>query len=155
MNKHFAEVFDYVYPVVKEQLSHQQTVTRLYRNILRTNLDFSVTREQYISKCQATHDLFRENQHVPKTQAKGLIEEGLIWLRENVHPKPYTRNYMPGGSKYMRNPTPPVELQYHGEEIPEGAYTGTNTPMHLDSIPISIRPENQPHIPQPKRRPRQ
>ena len=62
-------------------------------------------------------------------------------LAEYEHPDPYVINYMPGGTSFMRNPTPHPSIQYPDGEIPVEAYTGTNTPMWPDGITTKWRPE--------------
>ncbi len=36
-----------------------------------------------------------------------------------THPDPYIQPYMPGGSLFMRNPAPPLDVVFEGH-IPEG-----------------------------------
>lgn len=48
-----------------------------------------------------------------------LLREAKERLIANTHPDPYLRNYMPGGSLFMRNPAPPLEALYP-DGIPEG-----------------------------------
>lgn len=145
MNKTFQQVYDFCYKRAKEEVTHKQRVTRLYRALLKNEQHWNIARENYMNRCQEIHDKFRETQFLSEEEGKALIQKGDAHLLSLRHPDPYKICWMPGGSKFMRNPTPPVELQYRGEEIPDSAYTGTNTPMHLDSIPISIRPIDQPY----------
>lgn len=41
---------------------------------------------------------------------KRLVREATERLVANTHPDPYIQPYMPGGSKFMRNPPPPFEV---------------------------------------------
>jgi len=52
------------------------------------------------------------------------LEAGEEELFKKSHPDRYIPAYMPGGSLFMRNPTPPKELVYpngvpEGEDFPE------------------------------------
>ena len=44
---------------------------------------------------------------------KRLVREAEEKLVEYTHPDPYVIPYMPGGSKFMRNPPPPFEVRHH------------------------------------------
>ena len=57
-----------------------------------------------------------------------------------AHPDNYVLPWMPGGSKFMRNPPPPPDVVYAFEKEPADARTGTNTPRWPDSVPITFRP---------------
>ena len=140
MNSAFKAVYEHAFPVVKEELSHQQRVTRLYRSSLKLLFHWAVKREVFLSEAEKIRAEFEANRNCSMPQAHFFIKEAEKKLIDNFHPDPYIIPWMPGGSKFMRNPTPPNEVVYRGEEIPKEAYTGTNTPIHLDSIPISIRP---------------
>lgn len=48
-----------------------------------------------------------------------LLREAKELLAAHVNPDPYIRNYMPGGSLFMRNPAPPLEALFP-DGIPEG-----------------------------------
>eukprot|EP00924_Labyrinthula_sp_SR-Ha-C_P016043 snap_masked-scaffold_4-processed-gene-17.33-mRNA-1 protein AED:0.00 eAED:0.00 QI:0/-1/0/1/-1/1/1/0/141 len=140
MNSSFRSVLKQSLEVAKEPLSHQQRVTRLYRAMLKNQFHWSVHRDVYIQECQKIHDGFRQLKDLPEKESLYYLEKYEAKLKDMAHPEPYIIPWMPGGSKFMRNPTPPPEVVYAGEEIPEDARTGTNTPIHLDSIPVTFRP---------------
>jgi len=121
-------------------LTHAQEVTRLYKESLKVLFAWTVDRRIFLDQA----DLLRARFDEPKTMAAGIaaLKAGKVELFDHTHPDMYCIPYMPGGSKFMRNPPPPLELVYNGKEnIPEGAYSGTNTPVWPDMIPISFRPK--------------
>ena len=66
---------------------------------------------------------------------KRLIREGYERLAYHQHPDPYIVPYMPGGTSFMRNPAPPLELVYP-DGIPEGVsrYESKHPQMKLNVI---------------------
>ena len=48
-----------------------------------------------------------------------LLREAKELLASHTNPDPYIRNYMPGGTLFMRNPAPPLEALFP-DGIPEG-----------------------------------
>lgn len=50
---------------------------------------------------------------VPRRAAARLLAEGEARLLEWTHPDPYEKPYMPGGSKFMRNPALPLDAVFH------------------------------------------
>ncbi|GBG34468.1 NADH dehydrogenase ubiquinone 1 beta subcomplex subunit 9 [Hondaea fermentalgiana] len=120
-------------------LTHKQRVTRLYRNSLRMLLSWCIDREVFYEesdKLRARFDAVKSLE-----AGKGAVDAGEAEFWEKLHPDPYSYIYMPGGTKFMRNPPPPPEIVYALEdEIPKEAYTGTNTPVWPDSVPITFRP---------------
>ena len=45
---------------------------------------------------------------------KRVIREAEKELERYTHPDPYVVPYMPGGSKFMRNPPPPLDVRFLG-----------------------------------------
>jgi hypothetical protein len=48
--------------------------------------------------------------HLFHSQAQNLLQAGEEKLVDFSHPDPYCMCWMPGGSKFMRNPPPPSEI---------------------------------------------
>lgn len=140
LNRSFREMKKWMTPVVKEDLTHTQEVTRLYRASLKSLFDVVYVRSAYLEEARKIRAEFESNRNLTVEQGRYYLEKGRERLKANKAVDPYIVPWMPGGTKFMRNPTPHPSLVYAGEEMPEDAFTGTNTPMHLDSIPISIRP---------------
>jgi len=120
-------------------LSHQQRVTRLYRHALRNLLSWVVDRDAFLEQAGLLREKFDSVRSIQ--EGRGAVEAGEKELWEQLHPDIYVPIYMPGGTSFMRNPTPAPELVYPEGEIPESAYTGTNTPVWVDSVPITFRPK--------------
>ena len=60
------------------------------------------------------------------SEAANLVIAGQEKLVEYTHPDPYCFPYMPGGSKFMRNPPPPFSIC---DDVPEGATPWINVDM--------------------------
>ena len=145
MNKVFSEVAALQRcGVIGGPLTHAQRVTRLYRQSLRVLNSWSIERDDWCMEAEKIRAQF----DAIKTKDAGVsaLVAGEKKLAEYAHPDPYVVAYMPGGTKFMRNPTPAPEIQYPYGDIPREAYTGTNTPMWPDSIPISWRPSMKPWL---------
>ena len=71
-----------------------------------------------------------------------LIREGNERLSAFVHPDKYVIPYMPGGSKFMRNAPPNLQVVFP-DGIPKGI-SETVVPQHPDGIVQSVRPGNGP-----------
>mmetsp|Transcript_23572 Transcript_23572/g.43323 ORF Transcript_23572/g.43323 Transcript_23572/m.43323 type:complete len:84 (+) Transcript_23572:557-808(+) len=56
------------------------------------------------------------------------MREGKAELFEFTHPDPYCVPYMPGGSLFMRNPPPPLEICFPDGNYPADAPTHTMNP---------------------------
>ena len=69
-------------------------------------------------------------------QMNVILKESQAELFEATHPDRYVLCWMPGGSKFMRNPPPPLEVCYpHG--IPEDIAAST-TEVNINQIPVSV-----------------
>ena len=145
MNKAFREVLAENI-VQKGNLSHSQEVTRLYRNGLRLLQSWVVDREIFNDKATELRSQFDQfkNEKPNSPKALSALEQGIKKFNDSYHPDRYVLPYMPGGSKFMRNPPLPAEIVYWGEEMPADAKTGTNTPVHIDMVPITFRPADKP-----------
>ena len=121
-----------------EDLTHNQEVARLYRHSLKLMTSWVIDRA---TVCEAATAIRAEfDRHTGKDVATGsnLLEEGKGMLFAQTHPDRYILPYMPGGSKFMRNPPPPLSAVYP-DGIPEDV-ANSITELHVDQIPVSIRP---------------
>lgn len=136
MNRAFLEVAAQT-RMPKPDLTHQQRVTRLYRQALRLAFSWSVDRRVYLSEAERIRNQFNQlkNEKPDSGRVKFALEQGEKYAASMVHPDPYCTPWMPGGSKFMRNPPPPPDVC--GENYP---LTGTNTPVWPDMVPITFRP---------------
>ncbi|KAJ1450087.1 hypothetical protein M885DRAFT_448463 [Pelagophyceae sp. CCMP2097] len=104
--------------------SHTQRVCRLYKQALKTTLDWAVKRSIWAREADKLRIEFDEGAKLPLGSAKAifLINEAERRLAARIHPEPYVLPYMPGGSKFMRNAPLPLEVCWDGRDnIPEGA----------------------------------
>tara|TARA_A100001035_G_C27305750_1_gene287472 strand:- start:16 stop:486 length:471 start_codon:yes stop_codon:yes gene_type:complete len=121
LDKHFQSAIDFYKPA-KKVLSHNQTVVRLYRHALRCIDSWAESREVFIDRAEELRNEFDSNKNVSLASAKRLIREGEERLFSMTHPDPYIKNYMPGGTLFMRNPAVAKKYVYP-EGIPEGVDT--------------------------------
>lgn len=139
MNKSFKYVSDFVKSndVV---INHNQRVTRLYRHSLKLMASWVIDRRIIIEKSKIIRSRFDQLKNEPSDSPKVAyaIQAGEKELSDYVHVDPYVLPYMPGGSKFMRNPPLPPSAAYEGHP-PSDAYSGTNTPVYPDMIPITFR----------------
>lgn len=56
-------------------------------------------------------------------------------LEYYTHPEPYVVCWMPGGSKFMRNPPLPLEAVFDGK-IPEDAEVSPVPAVNIDMTPL-------------------
>lgn len=64
---------------------------------------------------------FDGNRGVNPAAANRLLREGEDELFQNMHPDPYCNPIMPGGSKFMRNPPPPMSVCFPDGDLPADA----------------------------------
>jgi NADH dehydrogenase (ubiquinone) 1 beta subcomplex subunit 9 len=111
-------------------LSHKQQVTRLYRKSLKLIESWAGDREVFLTEAAKVRQRFDENKHLDPAGGRvaRLLREGEEEAAKFFHPDPYTVPYMPGGSKFMRNPPPPLELVFQSVgEIPPEYYIAPQT----------------------------
>ena len=127
----------------REALTHKQRVTRLYRQSLRLILSWCVDREVFYDAADGLRARFDALKSVNATTGASALIEGEKEYDAHFHPDKYCIPYMPGGTKFMRNPPLPLELCYPDgipEDLKKEMNGGTMTPVWADSIPITWRP---------------
>ena len=138
MSKVFDEVVKAYKPIVK--LTHKQTVTRMYRSALRNILHWAENRDLFNEEARKVRAEFdAEKHHSPESSHIQIVmRNAAARLARHQHPDPYIMNYMPGGTQFMRNPAPPLEMVY-----PDGI------PAHYSrrrlNIDMSYVPDDQPY----------
>lgn len=143
MNKAFQEVAAQTRNHIGE-LTHQQRVTRLYRQSLRLTFSWAVDRKVFLNEAAKLRTRFDSVKGSPSSSnVKYAVEEGEKTLIKYAHPDSYVIPWMPGGSKFMRNPPPPPEVAHYGSHPPPDASSGTNTPVWPDMVPITQRPKEK------------
>jgi len=92
-------------------LSHAQSVTRMYRRALRLLDSWAIDRE--IFNAEATKIRARFDAHKTLDPRSGVtvrvVREAAEEIAKWAHPDPYVPSYMPGGSRFMRNPALPLK----------------------------------------------
>ena len=85
-------------------------------------MDWGVTRENFYLLAREVRDRFDEAAHLDpdSAEAAALLAKGEARIVEYTHPDAYVIPAMPGGSKFMRNPPPPLEAVFP-DGIPEEA----------------------------------
>jgi NADH dehydrogenase (ubiquinone) 1 beta subcomplex subunit 9 len=99
------------YKRVPIKLDHKTAVTRLYRRCLKTLLSWEDEREIINEDAADIRRRFEAARNVEMPVALRLINEAEAELHVFAHPDPYTIPYMPGGSKFMRNAPPSLEVR--------------------------------------------
>ena len=109
-------------------LTHVQRVQRLYRKGLKLLGSWAVDRNVWLDEAGELRQQFEANRAIDPAskQAASLIEAGEKWMYERSHPDRYCTPWMPGGSKFMRNPPPPFSIC---DDVPEGATPWINVDM--------------------------
>ncbi|KAA0147010.1 hypothetical protein FNF29_07637 [Cafeteria roenbergensis] len=122
-------------------LSHAQRATRLYRRALRQALDWGVTRENFYILSAEIRAKFEETRHLSpeSSEAAVLLRKGEEQSGDYTHPDSYAIPTMPGGSKFMRNPPPPLQAVFP-DGIPEEADIAPQT-LEGIQVPMSATPE--------------
>ena len=91
-----------------ETLTHTQKVQRLYRHGLKTLGSWAIDRNVFLNEADVMRAAFESNR--ASGRGASLLAQGEEKLFDFTHSDPYCQPYMPGGSKFMRNPPPPTEV---------------------------------------------
>ena len=79
--------------VFARQLTHQQRVTRLYRNSLKHLLSWAMNREAWREEAVLLRQKFDENKSLKdKHQIQRILLDGEAQFQKWRHPAPYIRN---------------------------------------------------------------
>ncbi|KAL7536632.1 hypothetical protein ACHAXR_010919 [Thalassiosira sp. AJA248-18] len=110
------------------KLTHNQEVARLYRKSLKMLSSWVIDREIFLDEATKMRSRFDAERGCSNAKAVRLMKEGKAELFEFTHPDPYCVPYMPGGSLFMRNPPPPLEICFPDGDIPADAPKHTMNP---------------------------
>lgn len=118
-------------------LTHRQTVTRLYRRGLRLLDSWLPHRSEFNAHASALRARFDASRALAADSGavQRLVREAQEEAARWTHPDQYTLPYMPGGTKFMRNPPLPLAVCYpdglpHGvEDIAPKDVNGIQVPM--------------------------
>mmetsp|Transcript_5357 Transcript_5357/g.8932 ORF Transcript_5357/g.8932 Transcript_5357/m.8932 type:complete len:155 (-) Transcript_5357:246-710(-) len=118
------------------KLTHNQEVARLYRKSLKTLCSWVIDRDCFLERATELRGRFDAERGCSNARGVRLLREAKAELFEFTHPDPYCVPYMPGGSLFMRNPPPPLEICF-----PDGDYPA-DAPKHTMNPDMTIcRPE--------------
>jgi NADH dehydrogenase (ubiquinone) 1 beta subcomplex subunit 9 len=98
-------------------------VAKLYRTSLRVLLSWAVDRDIFNDAATDLRARFDANRGVSPSAASRLLREGEGELFSWSHPDMYKVPFMPGGSKFMRNPPLPMSVCFPDGNIPADAPT--------------------------------
>jgi len=96
-------------------------VAYLYRNSLRALLGWAIDRDVFNEAASQLRARFDANRGVSRAAAARLLREGQDELFSYSHPDPYCVPFMPGGSKFMRNPPLPMSVCFPDGNLPPDA----------------------------------
>jgi NADH dehydrogenase (ubiquinone) 1 beta subcomplex subunit 9 len=86
------------------QLPHKLRVTRVYKAILKNQLDWAIFRDVWAHDAAKTQKIFRARAgEMDRARAEAFVQEAEDYLRSRRHPDPVTPIYVPGGTLYQRN----------------------------------------------------
>lgn len=109
-------------------LFRTQQVATLYRHALRHLLSWCIDRDIFNDEATKLRARFDANRGVSPAAAARLLEEGQDELFDNLHPDIYKIPCMPGGSLFMRNSPPPIEVCFPDGDYPPDAPLYTVNP---------------------------
>jgi len=108
----------------------------LYRKSLKLTQSWAIDREIFLDEADKLRARFDAGKDANDAKAIRLIKEAKEEMFKNSHPDPYCVPFMPGGSLFMRNPPPPLEVCF-----PDGNYP-VDAPKVLFNPDMSVcKPE--------------
>jgi len=118
------------------QLSRKTEVSRLYRKSLKLLSSWVIDREIFLDEADKLRARFDDGKTASEAKAIRLLKEARDEIQKNSHPDPYCVPFMPGGSLFMRNPPPPLEVCF-----PDGNYPA-DAPKVLFNPDMSVCKED-------------
>uniref|UniRef100_F0WM63 NADH dehydrogenase [ubiquinone] 1 beta subcomplex subunit 9 n=1 Tax=Albugo laibachii Nc14 TaxID=890382 RepID=F0WM63_9STRA len=120
-----------------KNLTHTQVVQRLYKQSLKTLESWVIDRRLWNEEAVKVRAQFDANRHLaPESdQAKFAIKEANEKLKKYTHPDRYVFNYMPGGTKFMRNAPLPLEVCFPNG-VPEDVEVSPVEAVNIDGTPL-------------------
>lgn len=139
MNRTFRELVQH-YRGPPPVLTHQQDIKRLYRKSLKTCYNWAIDRDLFLDEASKIRQAFNANRHLAPSdpEVKHLIRVANEKLQTLTHPDPYVIPWMPGGSKFMRNPPLPLDAVYD-EESHEAQVESPVTAVNIDFTPLPVK----------------
>ncbi|GLE02078.1 hypothetical protein PINS_up010916 [Pythium insidiosum] len=124
-----------------EKLSHKQTVTRLYKQSLKTLDSWVIDRRLWNEEATKIRAQFDSHKALDPNSGlvKRLVREAEEKLEKYTHPDRYVFNYMPGGTRFMRNPPIPLDVCFPDGNIPEDVEVSPLEAINIDMTPLPAR----------------
>jgi NADH dehydrogenase (ubiquinone) 1 beta subcomplex subunit 9 len=116
-------------------LSRKNEVQRLYRKSLKILSSWAIDRHIFLDEADILRARFDAGSSASEAKAIRLLKEANAEVHEFTHPDPYCVPFMPGGSLFMRNPPPPLEVCF-----PDGNYPA-DAPKILFNADMSVAKE--------------
>ncbi|KAH7471113.1 hypothetical protein PRIC1_003075 [Phytophthora ramorum] len=140
MNKTLREVVGR-FVGAKPQLSHKQTVQRLYKQSLKTLDSWIIDRRLWNEEATKIRAEFDANRTLDAESglAKRLVREAQDKVDHYTHPDRYIFNYMPGGSLYMRNAPIPLDVCFPDGVIPDDVEVSPLEAINIDMTPLPAK----------------
>ncbi|TYZ68982.1 hypothetical protein PybrP1_000216 [[Pythium] brassicae (nom. inval.)] len=125
-----------------QELSHKQTVTRLYRQSLKTLDSWIIDRRLWNEEATKIRAEFDQNRAIASDSglAKRLVREAQEKLEHYTHPDKYVFNYMPGGTRFMRNAPIPLSVCFPDGVIPDDVEVSPLEAINIDMTPLPAKP---------------
>lgn len=96
-------------------------VVRLYRHSLKLLDSWSVSRDVFCDEADTLRARFDANRQASPAAVERLLREAKEEMFRFTHPDPYVKSYLPGGTLFMRNPPPPMEICFPDGDYPADA----------------------------------
>ena len=107
----------------------------MYRHGLKLLDSWCGNREVFLEEATELRERFDSNRDANPATVERLLREGYEELFDYTHPDPYVKAYMPGGTLFMRNPPPPIEVCFPDGNYPADAPMYTVNPDMTLSTP--------------------
>lgn len=118
-------------------------MTRAYRRSLRLLQAWAIDRELFNTEATKVRARFDEHKGATAAAAARLVREAEEELTRWAHPDPYVVPYMPGGSRFMRNPAIPIKALYPDGKVPAEHHIAS---QDVHGIQVGGRPTHSPPL---------
>ncbi|KAL0584590.1 hypothetical protein ABG067_005613 [Albugo candida] len=138
MNQNLREVVaQFIAP--PKTLTHTQVVQRLYKQSLKTLESWIIDRRLWNEEAVKIRAQFEATRHLaPDSEYVLTSLEANEKLKKYTHPDRYVFNYMPGGTKFMRNAPLPLEVCFP-EGVPDDVEVSPVEAINIDGTPLPAK----------------
>jgi NADH dehydrogenase (ubiquinone) 1 beta subcomplex subunit 9 len=107
----------------------------LYRHSLKLLDSWCANRRIFCEEATELRARFDANRQASPAAVERLLREANEEMFTFTHPDPYVKAYLPGGTLFMRNPPPPIEVCFPDGNYPDDAPHYTVNPDMTFSTP--------------------